>query len=748
MYGSYANVDDYEDESVSGSFNIASLVDSSRKYKRRLGSVDRGGAKMPVRIGSLTKPTAPARRFLGATRGMGAGSDFHRKMSDILDEEDEEKEEESKPIKKEVDVSLSEVFLDSLRLDTPAGRGRSKEVHNEGREEPLPGHEKVSPDSGSFTMTHTETHSGEQREVGVDFTENLPERSWDRPVRMGRGAGGAPVRMNFGPGRVNQDRALGREMDRSLAREDRSLLAEREQDRFHAREQDRPHAREQDRPGEQDRPHAGEQDRPHAGEQDRPHAGEQDRPHAREQDKENLPHHSDQWGAKPKQLPPQRTSSTSRIRERLQVLSGSHTNTAPLPHLQSTPTMPPQTTVKPVLPPPVTNAAPLPPQHTHTPLPSANPALTMRRDPTMPPPSMAISQESKEHVLVVKGKRYKVMKLLGKGGSSRVYEAFDEEKRVVVAIKRVDLSDADEAQTAGYVNEISMLSKLQGEDRIVKLYDHEKVDVEDILYVILEKGDTDLANLLKKYSNNREITPAMIKHYWTEMLHAVSVIHKRGVIHKDLKPANFLLVAGRLKLIDFGIASSVQSDKTSVFIDNQMGTFNFMSPESIQDLNGPQFDNMGIRKPCIKISYKSDVWSLGCILYQLTYGKMPFGDIKHPLMKLQAITNVDHPIQYPTLQDEDPVLISVIKSCLLRDPRARPSIAELLNHSYVTGQEVVEDAGKKFNAVNAVKMLAALEGVLSPNTFNKTREGMTAALRKGGEGGEADKLNQFRLHRK
>jgi len=332
------------------------------------------------------------------------------------------------------------------------------------------------------------------------------------------------------------------------------------------------------------------------------------------------------------------------------------------------------------------------------------------------------THQSREQVIVVKNKRYRVMKLLGKGGSSRVYEAFDEEKNVVVAIKRVDLSDADEAQTAGYVNEINMLSKLQGEDRIVRLHDHEKVDSEDILYVILEKGDTDLASLLKKYSNNREITPAMIKHYWTEMLHAVAIIHKRGIIHKDIKPANFLLVAGRLKLIDFGIASSVQSDKTSVYIDNQMGTFNFMSPESIQDLNGPQFDNMGNRKPCIKISFKSDVWSLGCILYQLTYGKMPFGDIKHPLMKLQAITNVNHPIQFPTLPDCDLVLISVIKACLVRDPRARPSIADLLNHGYVTGLEVVKEEEKKLDPVSAVKMLAALEGVLSPTTFKKTSE--------------------------
>merc|ERR1719187_145648 len=192
----------------------------------------------------------------------------------------------------------------------------------------------------------------------------------------------------------------------------------------------------------------------------------------------------------------------------------------------------------------------------------------------MPPPSMSIGQV-KEQVLVVRGKRYRVMKLLGKGGSSRVYEAFDEQRSAVVAIKRVNLEEA-------------------------------------VLYVVMEKGDTDLASLLKKYASKEEMTPAMIKHYWTEMLHAVAAIHRSKVIHKDLKPANFLLVAGRLKLIDFGIASSVQSDKTSVMIDNQMGTFNFMSPESIQDMSGT-YGGAGHR-PCIKISYKSDVWSLGCIL--------------------------------------------------------------------------------------------------------------------------------------
>jgi len=669
MYGNYAHVDDNEDDSVSvsGSFNLASLVDSSKKFKRRMGRNDGGvSAFKPVRIGqSVTKCAAPPRRFLAPQPTASGGSaDFQRKMSDVLEEG-----ESAEKKKVDADISLSEAFLDSLKLDTPSSKtGRNAtDKHEE-----LVVEEKVSPDSGSFTMTQPDTsHSHSRSKEETDSTVNLSGRERDRTTRTMRGTA-APVRMNF-TGHVKMP-------------------------------QHRPEVREE------------------------------------EKNKENVPYEG--GGAKPKH-PPVPANPTSRIRERLQQLSGSNSDMGPV-RIQPNPALIPTTNQPPQ---PILNTTTtlqhnpyttttLPPQHIlSTPIPSKASIPVQRPQPTMPPPSMSIASHQSEQVLVVRGKRYRVMRLLGKGGSSRVYEAFDEVKNTVVAIKRVDLSDADEAQTAGYLNEINMLVRLQSEDRIVRLHDHEKVDSEDLLYVIMEKGDTDLATLLKKYSNKREITAAMIKHYWTEMLHAVSVIHKRGIIHKDLKPANFLLVAGTLKLIDFGIASSVQSDKTSVFIDNQMGTFNFMSPESIQDLNGPQYDTMGNRKPCIKISYKSDVWSLGCILYQLTYGKMPFGDIKHPLMKLQAITNVDHPIQFPILADSDPTLISVIKACLVRDPRHRPSIEDLLKHSYVTGVEVAreEEEKKSLDPLSAVKMLAALEGVLSPSTFKKTSEGLTAALRRTGE---------------
>merc|ERR1719494_1730257 len=110
------------------------------------------------------------------------------------------------------------------------------------------------------------------------------------------------------------------------------------------------------------------------------------------------------------------------------------------------------------------------------------------REPTMPPPSMAISQQAKEQILMIRGKRYRVMKLLGKGGSSRVYEAFDELRNQVVAIKRVNLEEADDETTRGYINEIGMLEKLQGEDRIVRLFDHETADDETTRGYINEIG--------------------------------------------------------------------------------------------------------------------------------------------------------------------------------------------------------------------------------------------------------------------
>jgi len=632
MYGAYAHTDENEEETASGSFSLASLVGSSKKYKRRLGCSDRGRATTfgrPVRMGQdsavKTGPNIPR-------RNMGTGnvelSDLRRKLDEIAEENND-------------DHNINRDCLSqSLKLESVA----EADENFPGKENVVPGigAEKSSPDSGSFTMTHQDTLNIDPK--ASPLADHVQIQSVDhqgslrKPENVSyRGCYGVPVRTRLKAVKPHNENSNSKINE---AHENLDAYAEHD----------------------------------------------------------SIVHRSSKCNQVPSRLP-----EDGKFKQE-NVQPGATEQSEINPSTEGHKSVPNIVNV--------------------TPMPSKAKFSSYSETKLIPPPSKPKSGKTELH-LIVRGKSYRVIKLLGKGGSSRVYEALSEEENIVVAIKRVDLSEADETQTSGYLNEIELLSRLQGEDRIVKLHDHEKVydEKENSLYVIMEKGDTDLASLLKKYANKRELTPAMIKHYWTEMLHAVSAIHQKGIIHKDLKPANFLLVEGRLKLIDFGIASSIQSDKTSILIDNQMGTFNYMSPESIEDLSGPH-DMKGNLKPCIKISYKTDVWSLGCILYQLAYGKLPFGDIKHPLMKIKAITDSNHAIPYPSFPDEDKILTSLIKDCLVRDPKSRPSVLDLLNHRYITGVEIASVRNEP--QLDHLIVLDALEGVLSPRTFSRNKELISA----------------------
>ncbi|GMR58355.1 hypothetical protein PMAYCL1PPCAC_28550, partial [Pristionchus mayeri] len=190
----------------------------------------------------------------------------------------------------------------------------------------------------------------------------------------------------------------------------------------------------------------------------------------------------------------------------------------------------------------------------------------------------AVSPASAQR-MIIKDKEYAILSQIAKGGSSQVFQAFDDLSGETVAIKVVDLSDTDDAAREAFVNEVELLKKLQGSNHVIKMVDYELVPKEDKLLVVMEKGETDLATYLK--TRRDEITPTFLRYWWSEMLQSVKFVHEHKVVHMNLKPANFLLVSGNLKLIDFGIASSIPSDKTSLLKDTQMGTFSYMSPESL-----------------------------------------------------------------------------------------------------------------------------------------------------------------------
>ncbi|CAK9251401.1 unnamed protein product, partial [Sphagnum jensenii] len=143
------------------------------------------------------------------------------------------------------------------------------------------------------------------------------------------------------------------------------------------------------------------------------------------------------------------------------------------------------------------------------------------------------------------------------------------------------------------------------------------------------------------------------------MLSAVDYIHSKRIIHGDIKPANFVFVRNNLKLIDFGISKVFDDDSEHIVRESQIGTINYMAPETIV---------ITAEMRAILIGKPSDVWSLGCILYQMLYFHTPFGKMK-TAEKLLAIPDPSIRIDYPSHHDMDAT--DTVKSCLIKDPTKR-----------------------------------------------------------------------------
>jgi serine/threonine protein kinase len=131
-----------------------------------------------------------------------------------------------------------------------------------------------------------------------------------------------------------------------------------------------------------------------------------------------------------------------------------------------------------------------------------------------------------------------------------------------------------------------------------------------------------------------------------------------------------------LKLIDFGIGKTISIDTTNIERTNQVGTLNYMSPESLK---------MNKERKAFKVGRAADVWSLGCILYQLVYNQLPFPQMDW-VQKIQSIIDDRYQIEFPTVPGRSDFgdLMDIMKKCLQRDSKARPTIDERLRHQYVT----------------------------------------------------------------
>lgn len=333
---------------------------------------------------------------------------------------------------------------------------------------------------------------------------------------------------------------------------------------------------------------------------------------------------------------------------------------------------------------------------------------TPRRAVPAPPPKMSIldaatstggaattSQAARRrNYMKINGKCYTRIDCIGRGGSGKVYRVAADNGHMF-ALKRVSIENADENTVKGYKGEIDLLKKLTKVERVITLFDYEMNDEKKVLSLLMEVGELDLYTLLKKRfspdnsSENSKFDPVFVRYYWQEMLECLAAVHAYDIVHSDLKPANFVLVQGRLKLIDFGIANAIQTEETvNVHREAQIGTPNYMSPESLIDANATDLDGRRIgtnssRPRLMKLGKPSDIWSLGCILFQMVYGVPPFGHIANQMARCHAIINWQYDIEFRERGLGDvpvpPSLLRTMKRCLSRDQRLRPTCEELLS---------------------------------------------------------------------
>ncbi|KAL8939588.1 MAG: hypothetical protein Q9216_003268, partial [Gyalolechia sp. 2 TL-2023] len=274
----------------------------------------------------------------------------------------------------------------------------------------------------------------------------------------------------------------------------------------------------------------------------------------------------------------------------------------------------------------------------HRPAPPPPPKMTMLETATATAGAASASQSRKKrNYISVNSKLFTRMDCVGRGGSSKVYRVMAENFKVF-ALKRVTLEDQDEAAIRGFKGEIDLLKRLENVDRVVRLFDYEINEEKQTLSVLMEMGESDLNRVLTLRLNceDARFDITFTRYFWKEMLECVQAVHAHDIVHSDLKPANFLLVQGRLKLIDFGISNAIGDGTVNVHREQHIGTPNYMSPEALVDSSSslPSSSSSNINhtpKKVMKLGKQSDVWSLGCILYQMVYGKPPFAHIANQM---------------------------------------------------------------------------------------------------------------------
>eukprot|EP00940_MAST-03C_sp_MAST-3C-sp2_P002165 g2165.t1 len=261
---------------------------------------------------------------------------------------------------------------------------------------------------------------------------------------------------------------------------------------------------------------------------------------------------------------------------------------------------------------------------------------------------------------------FRKLKKLGAGSFGNVYKVRRLKDGETYALKEVDMRRLSMREKEDAVNEIRLLASMRHHN-IVRYC--EAFLEKDKLYIVLEFARFgDLSDMVKKQQTRRKyFSERKVMILFLQICKALSHLHSHKILHRDLKPQNiFVGDDGALKLGDFGCSKLL--DRV-MLARTQVGTPYYMSPEI--------FDNK-------RYNAKSDVWALGCILYELASLKVPFKARTLPQLARKVATSKTPLI--PSVYSSN--LRRLAKALLAKDPSRRPSLRQILRLSFV--QEFIE----------------------------------------------------------
>ena len=254
------------------------------------------------------------------------------------------------------------------------------------------------------------------------------------------------------------------------------------------------------------------------------------------------------------------------------------------------------------------------------------------------------------------GNRYHIIKLLGVGGMGAVYQAWDDELGVAVAIKtirpgtRTDPTAAHDAERR-FKREL-VLARQVTHPNVVRIHDLGEID--DVKYITMPfvKGDT-LGELLAREGR---LPVARALGIFRQVVSGMRAAHEKDVVHRDLKPANIMIEDGVAYIMDFGIARQVESATMMTVAGAVVGTLDYMAPEQA---TGQTVDQ------------RADVYALGLILRDMLVGRSGRPDTDNPLSDLMQRLGAPPPPVRTVVPDLPEPVERLITRCLQIDPAAR-----------------------------------------------------------------------------